>query len=666
MQILFQNPALFGLLALAALPLLVHLLSRTKPPTYQFSNIEFLRKVQRFTSRLRRPKDWLLWLLRTLALLFLFAAFLSPLLISDSAPLPGEKRTVVCLVDRSGSMGASDGATSRFDRACAAAAEVLDVAKPDLANVIWIDAQPDPVFPEPGPNRAFLTDELSGAGVSSEPNAIEAAFDLALRQFADSVGRRELHVISDFQASAWKDIGSLVPDVVDLHLIPVAEDPLSNMAVSSLVAVPAAPVAGRELLVKCRVDNHSIDARRVSLTLDAGGSRQSQMVDLPARGSAEATFRIQCDAPGLLPLTAEIDGNDFTADNRRFAVVRVRESLRMVVAGDAEGAPVASMMRLAASLPWLEALPMDDFKNLPTCDVLVVPDWRGEAAGRLREAADLGTTVLIFATSATHQGVHTLFNSTSAGERSDTPLAMQPNDSGWEVAPVAEHPTYGLFVAGEFGNPFAGRFRQRLRLPETPGTEELAYYSDRHVAVLAATDVPLILANLPLNPKLSTWTGEPAFLMTVAEWILHFRKSGGRESFVAEPASPISWVATEEVGMPVLRTASGSSMPLVSQQTAEGTRWQSTGGVGAGLYSWVVSGQPVHYTAVNFPPSESSLDPMNQPPTTLGASATTMNAANLAELGGGLELWPSLIAAALFCLFLETLIVGFAPKFKTS
>ena len=121
MSLLFQHPALLGLLALAGLPVLVHLLSRARPPVYRFSNIDFLRRVLRRTARIRRPQDWLLLLLRTLALLAIAAAFASPFLISKSASLPGEKSTVILLVDRSASMAAREGVGSRFDAACAQA-----------------------------------------------------------------------------------------------------------------------------------------------------------------------------------------------------------------------------------------------------------------------------------------------------------------------------------------------------------------------------------------------------------------------------------------------------------------------------------------------------------------------------------------------------------------
>ncbi len=66
----------------------------------------------------------------------------------------------------------------------------------------------------------------------------------------------------------------------------VAESDLANLAVTSLVPIPPSPVAGQQIIVQARVANFSAEPRRISLTLDAGGSRQSQSLDLPALASS--------------------------------------------------------------------------------------------------------------------------------------------------------------------------------------------------------------------------------------------------------------------------------------------------------------------------------------------------------------------------------------------
>jgi len=279
MSLLFQQPWLIPLLALAGLPLIVHLLSRTRPPVYRFSNLEFLQRVVRRTARFRRPKDWLLLALRTLAIAALASAFLGPLLFSKSGILPGEKRTVILLVDRSASMAARDGAATRFEAAVLAAGEALDNLRPDAANLVWIDASPAAIFPEPAPNRTFLSESLEQASARPEPGALARAWELALRQCAVGTGRKELVVISDFQSSAWKNFDTTVPADVNVRAISVAHGDSANVAVSSLVASPAEPVAGQETTVICRVRNFSGEARRTTLSLDAGGSNQSRPVD---------------------------------------------------------------------------------------------------------------------------------------------------------------------------------------------------------------------------------------------------------------------------------------------------------------------------------------------------------------------------------------------------
>jgi len=88
LSFLLQNPAFLSLLALAGVPILVHLISKAKPPEYRFSDIAFLRKIITATARFKKPKDYLILALRTLALLALAAAFLLPLLLSETPRCP--------------------------------------------------------------------------------------------------------------------------------------------------------------------------------------------------------------------------------------------------------------------------------------------------------------------------------------------------------------------------------------------------------------------------------------------------------------------------------------------------------------------------------------------------------------------------------------------------
>jgi hypothetical protein len=663
MSFFLQYPALLGLLALAGLPVLVHLLSRAKPPHYRFSNVEFLRKVMRLTSRFRKPKNWLLIALRTLALLALALAFLGPLLFSKNAPLPGERRSIVLLIDRSASMAAKEGAASRFEAGCAEAGRILDEVKPDLANIVWLDAAPDAVFPEPAPNRDFLSEELSRAAPRPEPGALDAAMELALRQLAGVTGRKELHIVSDFQESAWKNFAPLVPDGVELRMVPVAKADVPNLGVSALVPVPVSPVAGQQMIAQCRVANHSDEARSVSLTLDAGGSRQSQVLDLPPRGEAEAAFTVRCAAAGLLPFTAEIDGDGFPGDDRRHAMVRVRESIRLAVAGPPDGPVAKTLERVAGALPWLDSLPAGDTGRLPPCEILCVPDFQNSDVPVIRDLASKGTAVLVLSGPNSSAGaVAGLF-----GEKPEPIHAhggLQTSDAGWEASPAADHPAFRLFAGGEFGNPLGGKFKARVPLLAPSPARLVASFGDGRPALLEARDAPLMLCNLSLDPEFATWSGEPAFLPAIAELLLYLTPRGAAETFELPPGEAPVWTdrAPDAAGPPVLQAPDGSLPPLV----AAGQSWRSEASAIPGIYQWLVSGQAVHLNLVNFPESESLLKPMASIPGAGPAASPGVSAARRAALQHGLPLWPWLIAAALAFLVIEGWVAGLKPSTRTA
>lgn len=650
-SLIFQNPAFLALLALAGVPLLVHLISKAKPPEYRFSNISFLRKIITTTARFKKPKDYLILALRTLAVFALAAAFLLPLLLSENAALPGEKRTTILIIDRSASMAAHEGAASRFDSAIALASDFLSSSPPDLANLIWIDSNPTAAFPEPAPNIAFLEDEIARAAPLSQPGAIYPAIELALRQLHDAPGRREIHIISDFQESAWKNFSSSIPKDIILTFSKVAESDVSNTAVTSLVSVPTAPVAGQQIIVQTRVANFSTEPRRVSLTLDAGGSRQSQNLDLPANGEAEAVFSVRVANPGLLPITAEIDADSFPGDDRRHSVLRVRESLRLAVAASENHPTTQTLNRVADAIPWLTLIPSADPAKLPPCEILYLPDWTGTNPDALLKLSETTSLIVSPAPECPVSAIATLF-----GEKPDptsNQLALQTNPTGWEVGPVSSHPAFKLFATGQFGNPLAGTFRQRVKLPTYPSAETLAYFADNTPALIRTTSHRILLTALSIDPAHSTWPTESPFLPAIAEILLYLEPGTTSENFAALPGDTLSWSnpAIDNSTAPSLETPEKTN-PLL---TASGSIWKSETPATPGIHRWLISNQPVHLTAVNFPESESDLTPLAKTPDPKQTGATTLASRNPA-LAQGLPLWPLLIAAALFFLIAEAFI----------
>jgi hypothetical protein len=664
MLLLFQHPALLGLLALAGLPVLVHLLSRARPPLYRFSNIEFLRRVLRSTARIRRPKDWLLLALRSLALFALAAAFSWPFLVSNSAPLPGEKSTVIVLVDRSASMAAREGAGSRFDAACVQASRFLEQAKPDTANLIWIDAEPDAAFPQPGPNLTFLTDLLQQAKPRPEAGALTAAFDLALRQLAEAGGHRELIILSDFQASAWRDFTPALPNniIVRSHCVATTTPP--NLAVTRLSPQPAEPVVGQVLTLLTRVHNFSAQPVRTQLTLDADGALQSQAIDLPAWGEAEAAFVLRPATSGPLAISATLEADAFPGDDARHCVVHVRDSLRLALDTPSDSAEAKILGKLATSLTWLEIATGPTAARRP--DFQFIAAWSGEAPADLRKLALAGTTLIVRPAAACPPAALQALLDLPAAEAAGA-FGLADSAQGWAVVPEDAHPAIQLFRNGDFGNPFAGSFHQRLRLPESlasaAGSRLIARYADGPPALVEypTKAAPILLWNLPLDPAKSDWPNQGTFLPAIAEIFLRSRPRSAAEPAYSLPGSPLTWASNDpaHAGALTLLGPANAAIQIAESTTTEGTLWQSQAPAVPGLYRWQFSGQAIAFSAVNFPDAESDLRPLDATPTFDKSNVSNDSLVRQAALAHGLPLWPWLALAALLFLTLESLVHGY-------
>jgi hypothetical protein len=110
-----------------------------------------------------------------------------------------------------------------------------------------------------------------------------------------------------------------------------------------------------------------------------------------------------------------------------------------------------------------------------------------------------------------------------------------------------------------------------------------------------------------------------------------------------------------------LVNAAGETIAIRETATQEGTTWRSVDAAIPGMFRWEISGQPVAFSAVNFPESESDLRPLDEAPAFGRGTAPAGSLAREAALARGIPLWPWLAAAALLLLALESLIHTRSP-----
>ena len=376
------NPGLLPWLLLGLVPLLLHLLARLRPPVYRFSSLAFLRRIVRHRLRVRRPQEWLLLALRTLAMLALALLFLQPVLFTrrELGSLEG-RRNVVLVVDATASMQWVDGGQTRFSQAVAEASEVLgSLRSGDTANVIWLQHVPEAVFPDPGANLAALLAELRRRTCTLQAGDIPAALALARAQLDGVEGAREICIVSDFQASTWRgvDLGGGVDEAVVLVRVGTTDG--ENCAVAGLRAVPSRPLRGEVVEFHCEIRGFSAQAQHRTVTFAAGEARQSQDVKVPAWGTATAVFRQKLDAAGEIPVQAAIGEDGFPADDTYWHLLTVKEQIDVgLVAKNRHTAEV--WMRCLRALGWVRVVHLGSAAAAAGEDLqgLVVTDWDGSA-----------------------------------------------------------------------------------------------------------------------------------------------------------------------------------------------------------------------------------------------------------------------------------------------
>lgn len=666
MNLYFSNP-LFWLMAAAAVPLLVHLFARSRPREREFSSLIFLRKVVKRQVRLRRPKDWLLLAVRTLALGCLAAAFLLPYMAGRSVEEQGSC-SVILVVDRSASMSAADGQESRISRAGAFAGQIMDdLKRGDLVNLIWVDAAPSALFREPLPSHDMVDRELQR--IHSRPEAANpaAALALAVEQAAGTASTRptSVYILSDFQASNWRGIDwkKAFPPDLDVRCIRVADDEhLPNTAVTSLKVMPSRVLPGQSVTVQAVLSNFGAQPVRATAHLEAGSLRASRTAEIPA--GARETVSFQAEIPASVeewPVSVMLDHDAFPADDAAGTVVRVGASLQCDVVAQDE-AQLGSMMKALRCIPFLDIQSAGGLgREQP--DFIVWNRPEKEDLKRMEALAEAGAVIVAVPDFSGDAVANALMG------WADGPKALSEYErtgKGWGLrAALPDDPVFALFRGAEASSPLDARLFQRLNEGLAPES-----WSDLAAVLVRYEDgVPaiarrirgrgaLILWNAPVLPRDTDWGDSPLFLPFLAEVMLKSRQEGVGDRPLEPGRDCPSWVLpdTLDAADVVLTGPDGEELMCRESRLSSGKRVLSSAAAALpGTYVWSgrhAAGMPLHTQIVNFPPEESHLKTLSAADLP-AAMAAAVSAGKLVEVTGNIPLWPWLLGAALLLLALE-------------
>ena len=669
----FLNPLFLIGLAAAAIPILIHLFTRRRPREVRFPSLEFLTEVSQSEIRRLRLKQWLLLLLRALAIAAIAVAMARPAVRGSAGSSGAAATSVVALVDRSGSMGAlGGGGGTMVGEAQRVLEDLLSTLGPeDELLLVPYDQAVSPATSRPSSDVGRLRSAIQALRPGARATDHLAALDYAARVLAGSHAlNRELFWISDFQATGFSR-GSApaavrLPDgpwdATRAYLVPLVPRSRANVGLTD------ASLAPTESGVALSVAAASFGAHAGDLAVEARDARGAEplgrgFVNLPERGESATLLPLSRlpDQGGVVT----IPDDPLPLDNRRVFAAGRSGTVRVVVREDA--GPSALRLALEAGSPASGlAVEAVDGATLPArlaeADVVVLNDLERLGPDELQAVLDFyrggGALFVVLGDHADASFWNgSLLGELKAGRLGGAQRAA-PGAAWRLMRAAAGHAVLAGFPARP-GEPLSSaRFGSIREMSAAAGTRVLLEFDRAHPALVEAPHALIFAAGL--DPSTSDFPVSGAYLPLLHQSVKVLGRGTASASLLPgeryqAPAGTGAWRIVDEDGheVPSALAAAGGATRLVSEPLER-----------PGLYLVYQGGQVRSAFAVNPDPRESDLGAV--PEATLLA-AFPRGRAQIVHPGEGLarrvrearygrELWSWFVVLALLLLVAETVL----------
>lgn len=658
----FLYPGVLGWLAVACIPIVIHLFSRRRRVKADWPAMRWLAAA----VQARRRRIWFanrgVLFLRILAICLIAFAAAGPTGSTGRFDVTSGSVHHVLVIDGSYSMLAlryhpDEVVQAPWDGALEAAQNIVREAPGGDSFSLIVMARPsESVTSRPLEDRGTVLSLLENLDPPQTDFDLASALSLVEQSIDASEARPTparrhfVHVLTDLRRHGWavpEDANSVVEQRLRriaakarVQVVELEAGCDANTAVTELELEEGVPVAGREATVSGVVrffpsgsKNPLPSGTTAELYLDGRlvGSRE---VSFTPAGEGRVTYPVRFERPGEHVLEMRLPEDVLRLDNRRFLVVEVPDQIRVLVVRPPEEAADYLRAALAAEdpeKPGIRVVSISESQlatvRIETFDAVfldgvteVGADGRAELEGFIRRG---GTLVVFPPTTENVGGPNGLLGGLSAFTLSERVSLDEPATLR-AVVPTSP-----------FLRPFIGNGAGALLSTPVFSYYHLARKSIAHSAetILAAGDAPLLvetrigrgrvfLAAVPLDPG---WTGLPlwpSFVPLVREVSVLGAAGRGtaRNVFVGEPLrgelEAIGGLRALEMGLP-----DGSRRRLPHKATPSGIEWTYLDTRSSGLYSLfsiLVAAsdgerdpRPLGRWAVNLRTAESDLFPMD-------------------------------------------------------
>jgi hypothetical protein len=351
----FVNAPMLAAVAGALLPLVVHLLQRSRYRNVRWGAMMFLSEAGPRRDRRAKIRESILLAVR-MGLVALLALALARPAIPPADAGADSPASVVILLDRSASMNVQESGPERMDSARRAALSALASLRPgDEAALILIPAQnPQPIrFTTDLPDLAATLGEVRAATVGGAE--IKSGLQSAATLLAGAGNaRRHIILIADRQAASWEGVtrefakdfdapfSSALAATMSISWIPVGGTEAGNVAIESVEFTSRPIIQNADAELEIRVRNFdTIPSVALPLTVSAGGRELVRTTLNLAPGATESIrTNVKFPTTGSQIVTTRIGASGLAGDDSAETAVDVIDAIGvLVVSGDERGTP---------------------------------------------------------------------------------------------------------------------------------------------------------------------------------------------------------------------------------------------------------------------------------------------------------------------------------------
>lgn len=289
----FLEPIILLGLPLAMIPIIIHLLNRLRYKSVVWGAMMFIIKASRTSTSMAKIRQWLILLLRALAILLLIAALSRPLLGGWLGwTFSGAPDTIIILLDRSATMGQlyhkKDSALSYgLEMLIKSGKEAAADSRIVLIDNVDLEAKQIPSWE--------LLKEVENSKISQTAANISSMYKVALEYILkNSTGVTEIWTLSDMQASNWNPTAlswldletkfKAVSQPLTFKILSLKATKKGNRSISYVKVLSYEKdngIKNYELLYKIISD---LDADATTLPLVIGGIDGKQQIDVKVTG----------------------------------------------------------------------------------------------------------------------------------------------------------------------------------------------------------------------------------------------------------------------------------------------------------------------------------------------------------------------------------------------